>query len=141
VRKLIRLGFAVALLGSLTLMGSAATAAPDLSRHNSPAAICFKTKASMGPRGAHVGDGIWFDASIYNCGRTTNAHWIMRLTAPCKGQAYRAEGRGRFLGGLGVHTPPNSDRIACQGVYRMIAKVFHDGQLVDRASRYLRVRP
>ncbi len=95
----------------------------------------------MGPRGAHVGDGIWFEGSITNCGRTTNLHWIMRLTAPCKGQAYRAEERGRFLGGLSVMTPPNSDRVACLGTYRMIAKAFHHGRLVDRASRYLRVRP
>ena len=137
---LLRISVAAALAGSVALPVSAARAAAH-TKPESPATICIKAKARMGPRGAHVGDGIWFFGEIYNCGRTTNVHWIMRLTAPCKGQAYSAEERGRFLGGLAVTTPPNSDRIACLGTYRMIAKAFHRGQLVDRASRYLRVEP
>ena len=123
----------------MTTVPTQAGAAPG--HLGSPQVICVQANAQITPHRAHVGDQIVFQASIHNCGRTIYLHWVLRLTAPCPGQSVRAGERGRFLGGLTVEFAPPTDRQACRGTYRVIAKAFHDGRLVDRARRYAHVRP
>jgi hypothetical protein len=129
----------VVLAGPLAMSFPASSLAAS-NTQASPTVICAKTKAQISPHRAHVGDDLVFRVSVTNCGRTIYMHWILRLAAPCPGQSVRVDERGRFLKGLTEELFPG-DRVACRGTYRVTAKAFHNGELLDRASQYAHVQP
>jgi hypothetical protein len=130
-------GFLVALLVALPVAPEHALAAP-----RGVQTICIHVYASIEPRPAHVGDDVWFEGGWENCGRSAYMRFVFGVRAParCEGLGWHDDYHYRLRKGDGGGEALG-ERVDCAGVYRVTAKAYHDGQLIGRASRWVRVLP
>ncbi len=111
-----------------------ATAGPAHVKHP-----CIEVSVSLRPRHVHVGENLSASGEWDGCGRSVYFRYEFRLTNPCE-PTYREEGHFRVDRGVGFGIIIPFIQ-ACRGTYRVTAKAYHDGQLVDRTSRYVHVKP
>ncbi len=134
MRRSLAFVLTLATAASLAIAPSAAEAAPLHVKHP-----CVGVAVKLYPRHIHPGDALNATAGWSNCGRSVYIGYVFRLTGPC-GPTGRSEGHFRLLENTGV-VMGRLGFTACKGTYRVTAKAYHDGVLIGRMSRYLRVRP
>jgi hypothetical protein len=131
----------------LVLVGTVLVALPMAPAHASAAprgvqTICIHVYAGIKPRPVHVGDEVVFISDWENCGKSAYMRFVFGVRAParCPGwgvhndfhyRLHKGEGFGEGTGG----------QVDCPGVYRVTAKAYHDGELIGRSSRWVRVLP
>jgi len=105
-----------------------------------PVGFCVKVTATIGPHHSHVGDPISFSASWQNCGQSIYFREILIAKGPCGPLGRVIDDHVRLRPGEGVAVGfPTFN--ACRGTYRVTAKAYRQGVLLDRMSRYLRITP
>jgi hypothetical protein len=108
-----------------------------------PQTICIDAHALIKPHHhVHVGDEVAFYGDWFNCGRRVYMRFVFGIHAPshCEGLGYHSEFHFRLRKGDGIGEAVG-ERVDCSGVYRVTAKAYHDGKLIGRASRWVRVLP
>ena len=102
--------------------------------------FCAKVTADIQPHHPHVGDTLSPSASWSNCG--TRSEWIHTrfvYNGTCitarrqRGHAHLPVGGG--IGEVLAAAP------ACAGIYHVTVEAYHGGELLDRATRVVRVKP
>ena len=120
-------------LGAFTPMASWARP----SDRASPAVFCVKAAAWVLPHHAHVGDDMDMGAGLKGCSRQgAYVRYTFLWTGPC-GLRHREHGHIRFFYGFSLDY---FLKVPCKGTYRVEAKVWHHGQLVDHMTRRVHVR-
>jgi hypothetical protein len=128
----------ITLLTALLSVALPATSWAASSHDAAPAAFCVKVQASVAPHHAHPGDDMSIFGSWENCGRSVFIRVRFTLEAPC-GQSFRDAFHMRLHAHEGV--AEGTGFKACRGTYRATVWVLGNGQLLDRMSRRVHVRP
>jgi hypothetical protein len=96
--------------------------------------------ADIQPHHPHVGDFLSPSASWSNCGtRSEFIHTRFVYNGTCI-RVFRERGHARLPVGGGIGEALGTGP-ACRGVYHVTVEAYRGGQLLDRATRVVRVKP
>lgn len=84
----------------------------------------------------------FFTGDWKNCARSLYIRYVFGVRAPdrCEGLGYHEDGHFRLRKRNGYEDSVG-EQVGCPGVYRVTAKAYHDGELIGRQSRWVRVLP